>query len=129
MRAAIIVAITFPALTACERTGPCAAYDRAAENHKDEAQIRYCVDRKGRAVGPYTCDRDDGRGRVRGQFRDGKRHGTWTFTADGGALVRREQWRQDRKSHGEEFHPELPPLPEDVKSIACDGHILRRARR
>jgi hypothetical protein len=97
-----------------------------AENNKDGARIRYCIARNGRAAGPYRCEREDGTGLVEGQFRDGQKEGLWVYRADGGAIVRRETWQEDRRLSSDELNPALPPLPEDVKSVACDGHVIRR---
>ncbi len=114
-------------LAACQRKGPCAKYDRTAEAQKESAFIRYCVDRQGRAVGPYTCERNDGRGSVEGQFIDAKRHGTWVFRADKSTIVRIEKWLNDRKLSEEKRHPLLPALPEDLLRVDCDGYFIRKA--
>ena len=112
---------------ACERTGPCVAYDRMAEARKGNALIRYCVGRRGMAQGPYTCVLDNDAGSVAGTYRDAKRNGRWVYRADGGAVVRTEVWRDDKRVDVQELEPALPPLPEDVTRVSCDGHTLRRA--
>ena len=122
---ALLFAIAL-ALGACERTGPCAAYDRTAEATKGDSAVRYCLSRNGLAQGPYTCRLVTGLGSVTGSFRDGKRTGVWTYRAGNGAVVRQETWVDDHRLGSEEFAVEILALPDDLKVIACDGHVILR---
>lgn len=90
------------------------------------AFVRYCIDRQGRAQGPYTCKLENGLGSVTGEYRDGRRHGVWKFHAEDGVLVRTETWVDDSRRSQTDQAPKLRPLPEDVMRVECDGHVIRR---
>ena len=85
----VVLLLGLTSVLACERTGPCAAYDRSAEAVKGDAAVSYCLSRDGLAQGPYSCRLQTGLGSVTGSFRDGKRTGVWTFRAGNGAVVRK----------------------------------------
>ena len=125
---AVLAGIAACALLAgCERKGPCAAYDRTAEAVKGGAKITYCLSRNGLAQGPYKCVLENGLGAVTGRYKDGARQGTWVFMGPSSEVIRRENWRDDRMLGKEELDPQLPPLPEEITRLDCDGHLIRRA--